>query len=268
MTDNKLRILSAAAGILALTSAPIAYAQSHEGHDHASSPVTTTEAVAGTFSSEQILEFMGYMMASQMRLSEDFEPAEADALLKGMRIAANGEESPYDVQAIMPDVQAFMQAKEAESQARQAAEMEAAAAAEKQKGAAYLADIVAKDASIQKTDSGLHYKITAAGGEQHPTNEDQVTIHYEGTLIDGTVFDSSIQRGEPATFPISGVIPGFTEGLKLIGEGGKITLYIPSDLGYGDMGTGGPIGPGATLIFDVELIEITEPQESNETSDS
>ena len=89
-----------------------------------------------------------------------------------------------------------------------------------------------------------------------PSESDTVSVHYEGTLIDGTVFDSSIQRGEPATFPLNGVIPGWTEGLQLMKVGDKFRLFVPSDLAYGPSGAGDAIPPNAVLIFDVELLEI------------
>lgn len=266
MTNTKLRIAGATASILALATAPFALADDHgdhAGHDHASHSADAMPATTADFSDEQILEFMGYMMGQQMRLADDFNPSEADALISGLKLAATGGELPHDPEAIMPAVQTYMQAKEAESQQRQMQEMQAMAAEEKQIGTAFFAELDS-DSTVTKSDSGLYYKITAAGSDQQPVDGDQVVVHYEGTLLDGTVFDSSIERGEPATFDLTGVIPGFTEGLKLLGEGGKATLYIPSDLAYGDMGAGGMIKPGSTLIFDVELIEIIEAEAADE----
>ena len=266
MTNTKLRFACAAASVLAFATAPFALADHHEGdpnHDHASHADEAMPAATADFSDTQILEFMGYMMGQQMRLADDFNATEADALISGLKLAASGADIPYEPEAIMPALQTYMQAKEAESQERQMQELQAMAAEEKQKGAAFFAELDS-DATVTKTESGLYYKITATGSDQQPADGDQVVVHYEGTLLDGTVFDSSIERGEPATFDLSGVIPGFTEGLKLIGEGGKATLYIPSDLAYGDMGAGGVIKPGSTLIFDIELIEIIEPETSDE----
>jgi FKBP-type peptidyl-prolyl cis-trans isomerase FkpA/FKBP-type peptidyl-prolyl cis-trans isomerase FklB len=111
---------------------------------------------------------------------------------------------------------------------------------------------------VKTTQSGLQYRIVEPGSDTKPAPSDTVRVHYEGRLIDGTVFDSSYERGQPVEFPLNRVIPGWTEGLQLIGEGGKIELFIPSELGYGARGTpGGPIPPHATLIFDVELLEVT-----------
>jgi len=105
-------------------------------------------------------------------------------------------------------------------------------------------------------ESGLQYEVLKAGEGAKPTPNDQVTTHYHGTLIDGTVFDSSVERGEPATFPVSGVIKGWTEALQLMSVGAKWRLYVPSDLAYGERGAGAQIGPHTTLIFDVELISV------------
>ena len=104
--------------------------------------------------------------------------------------------------------------------------------------------------------SGLQYKILKEGNGPKPLAEDQVTTHYHGTLINGTVFDSSVQRGQPATFPVNGVIQGWVEALQLMPTGSKWQLYVPSDLAYGTRGASDDIGPNTTLIFDVELISI------------
>ncbi len=108
--------------------------------------------------------------------------------------------------------------------------------------------------------SGLQYKVIKMGTGPKPLATDTVTTHYHGTLVDGTVFDSSVERGEPVSFPVGGVIQGWVEALQLMPTGSKWKLFIPSDLGYGDQGAGGVIGPGAVLIFDVELIGINMPK--------
>ena len=104
--------------------------------------------------------------------------------------------------------------------------------------------------------SGLQYQVLQEGNGKSPKATDKVVCHYEGMLVDGTMFDSSIQRGEPATFPLNGVIAGWTEGLQLMKEGAKYRFFIPYQLGYGERGAGASIPPFATLIFDVELIEV------------
>ncbi len=114
----------------------------------------------------------------------------------------------------------------------------------------------AEEEGVQTTASGLQYKVLTEGtGTDNPSATDQVKVHYHGTLIDGTVFDSSVERGEPITFGLNQVIPGWTEGVQLMVEGEKTRFFIPSDLAYGNRGAG-KIKPGSTLIFDVELLGI------------
>lgn len=117
---------------------------------------------------------------------------------------------------------------------------------------------VATDSTYAKTPSGLKYLVEKEGTGVKPGPTDNVTVHYTGRLLDGSVFDSSVQRGEPATFPLNGVIAGWTEGLQLMKEGSKYTFYIPSDLAYGSRGAGRDIPPYADLIFEVELIKVGE----------
>ena len=116
----------------------------------------------------------------------------------------------------------------------------------------------AKKEGVTVTPSGLQYKVIKMGSGPKPTATDQVKCHYKGTLLDGTTFDSSYDRGEPATFPLNGVIKGWTEALQLMPVGSTFELYIPGDLAYGDRGAGQKIGPNATLIFTVELLEIVK----------
>lgn len=114
----------------------------------------------------------------------------------------------------------------------------------------------AKAEGVKVTESGLQYKVLEAGLGKHPTAADRVRCHYEGRLIDGTVFDSSYKRGEPAVFPLNGVISGWTEGLQLMGEGAKFRFFIPYQLAYGERGAGASIPPYAALVFDVELLAV------------
>lgn len=125
-------------------------------------------------------------------------------------------------------------------------------------GEAYLA-ANAKKPGVKATASGLQYKVVKAGSGKTPKATDTVKVHYHGTLIDGTVFDSSVERGEPISFPVGGVIPGWTEALQLMKEGDKWQIYIPSKLAYGEQGAGGKIGPNSALVFDVELLGIEKP---------
>ncbi len=124
-----------------------------------------------------------------------------------------------------------------------------------EKGNAFLAENQKKE-GVKVTASGLQYEVLQEGNGKSPKATDKVRCHYEGTLIDGTLFDSSIKRGEPAVFGVNQVIPGWVEALQLMSEGAKWRLYIPSDLGYGAHGAGEMIPPHSTLVFDVELIEV------------
>ena len=132
------------------------------------------------------------------------------------------------------------------------------AAENKKKGEAFMAENKKKE-GVKTTESGLQYEVIKAAEGAKPKATDSVTVHYTGTLLDGTVFDSSVERGEPTTFPLNGVIPGWTEGLQLMTVGSKYRFTIPSNLAYGERGTGRQIGPNSTLQFEVELIKINNP---------
>ena len=143
-------------------------------------------------------------------------------------------------------------------QERRAAEMQAKAAANATEGQAFLAANKDKP-DVQTTASGLQYQVLEAGKGEKPTADDVVRVHYKGTLLDGTTFDSSYDRGQPAEFGLGQVIPGWAEGVALMPVGSKYRLWIPSELAYGEMGTpNGEIGPNATLVFEVELLEIVD----------
>jgi FKBP-type peptidyl-prolyl cis-trans isomerase FklB len=190
-----------------------------------------------------------------MRIGRDFArqniDIDPDILARGIRDAMTGAEplmSDADAQAVM---QAFQQ----ERMAAQQAEMKAAGEKNAKEGAVFLAENAKKD-GVVSLPSGLQYKVLAEGTGNTPGPADTVTVNYRGTLVDGSEFDSSYKRGEPATFPVNGVISGWTEALQLMKEGAKWQLFIPSALAYGERGAGPVIGPNATLVFDVELISI------------
>ena len=124
-----------------------------------------------------------------------------------------------------------------------------------EKGLQFLAEN-SKKTDVTELPSGLQYKVLNEGDGELPIVTDQVKCHYHGTLIDGTVFDSSVERGQPAVFPVNGVIQGWVEALQLMSTGSKWRLFIPPQLAYGEQGAGGVIGPNTTLVFDVELLEI------------
>ncbi|MCH9698068.1 MAG: FKBP-type peptidyl-prolyl cis-trans isomerase [Gammaproteobacteria bacterium] len=124
-------------------------------------------------------------------------------------------------------------------------------------GQQYMAENANRD-GVTVTDSGLQYEVLKTGDGAKPKATDTVTVHYVGTLLDGTEFDSSVKRGQPATFPLNRVIPGWTEGVQLMNTGSKYRFVIPSELGYGNQGAGAKIGPGETLVFEVELLSIDD----------
>ena len=139
----------------------------------------------------------------------------------------------------------------------QQAEQTAAAEKNKTEGETYMAENGAKD-GVVTTESGLQYEVLREGDGPRPTADDQVSVNYKGTLIDGTQFDSSYDRGEPVVFQVGGVIAGFSEALLLMPVGSQFRVVIPGDLAYGPQGAGGEIGPNATLIFEIELLDIVE----------
>lgn len=150
--------------------------------------------------------------------------------------------------------QALMQYRE-ELQAREMNRMEEASMKNAAAGEKFLAEN-AERAEVKQTETGLQYEVMKKGDGDQPEATDEVEVHYTGTLIDGTVFDSSVERGEPIVFPLNRVIPGWTEGLQLMKEGATYRFYIPAELAYGERGAPPMIGPNETLIFDVELIEV------------
>ncbi|MFQ3226450.1 MAG: FKBP-type peptidyl-prolyl cis-trans isomerase [Lentimonas sp.] len=203
------------------------------------------------------LQKIGLVMVAQSGLAQlGFGADDAATITKGFIAGANVTAPDPAMEAKMPAFQAFIQRRVAAAQAEAEAEGAAVAAESKVAGAAFFTELAA-DAEVQKSESGLHYKVIEPGSDAKPSMTDSVLVHYKGTLIDGTQFDSSYDRGEPATFPLNGVVPGFGEGLTKVGAGGKIILYIPSELGYGNTPRpGGAIKPGDTLIFECELVEI------------
>ncbi len=192
---------------------------------------------------------LGMMLGAQ--ITKRFGDLNFEALLEGLQKQHNDEETALPIQEAQATIQAFEQ-KAAEEEQKMAAVRAEKAAAE---GAAYLEENKARD-GVQVTDSGLQYEVITEADGDKPTAADQVRVHYVGTLLDGTEFDSSVARGEPAEFGLSAVIPGWTEGLQLMNVGSKYRFVIPSELAYGKRGAGGQIGPDETLIFEVELLEI------------
>jgi FKBP-type peptidyl-prolyl cis-trans isomerase len=174
----------------------------------------------------------------------NLSPEDLALVQEGLGDGVLGRPAQADLETWGPKIQEF-------------ATTRATATAQKEKQASQsFLEKAAAEPGARKTDSGLVYKETAAGTGEPPSATAKVKVHYHGTLADGTVFDSSVKRGEPMTFPLNGVIKCWTEGLQLMKPGGKAKLTCPSDLAYGDRGSPPSIKPGAALVFEVELIEI------------
>jgi FKBP-type peptidyl-prolyl cis-trans isomerase FkpA len=183
-------------------------------------------------------------------LGSDFKQAglvfDYESLLEGFRDTLEGNETRITLDEAMPLIQNAMR----DAMARQVEE-------NKQRGITFLTEN-GKKAGVKTTSSGLQYELVNAGTGPHPGATDTVSVHYEGTLLDGTVFDSSYERGEPTEFPLDQVIAGWTEGIQLMEVGSTYRLFIPSDLAYGEQGVRNFIPPNSTLIFKVELLGIVE----------
>ncbi len=210
-------------------------------------------AEAPKYTDEQVFEAFGYLVGQRIGIADlGVSDAEKAAAIKGLEAAFSGVKGKFAAETFGPEIQRVLGGRQQAAQAK---------AAEKAKGesASYFEELK-KNPAIKSTPSGLYYEVIAEGTGPKPKPTDTVKVHYTGKLVDGTKFDSSVDRGEPAEFPLNGVIPGWTEGLQLVGVGGKLKLHIPSQLGYGEQGAGGMIPPNATLVFDVELLEIKAPE--------
>lgn len=192
---------------------------------------------------DQLSYAWGMALGQQLRAmgvtdinKEDFDEA--------VHAAFDGKETKMSPEEANKVIQEYLQ----ELTAKKAAEI-------KSVGEKFLKENL-KNENVKVTASGLQYIVEKEGTGEQPTATDEVTVHYTGKLLDGTVFDSSVSRGEPATFPLNRVIPGWTEGVQLMKEGAKYTFFIPSDLAYGPQGVPNAIPPHSTLIFDVELIKV------------
>jgi FKBP-type peptidyl-prolyl cis-trans isomerase len=236
-------------GLVVCSAAAVASAQ--DPAPAAPAPAITVPGVtpaAPTFTNAQLTEEFGWWIAKRLALTEvQFTPDEAQGLIKGLSAALQGKEAPYDLEKAGPAMDALMNGKQ--SNALSAMKGKNAAAA-----VAFFAKLKAENKNVQFTPSGLAYEIVQPGQGPFPGPADTVKVQYTGKLVDGTVFDSSVHRG-PAEFALNGVIPGWTEGIQKVNKGGKIRLYVPAALGYGDSGSQG-IPPASTLIFDVELLDI------------
>ncbi|MGE6330449.1 FKBP-type peptidyl-prolyl cis-trans isomerase [Psychrobacter pacificensis] len=198
--------------------------------------------------SEKVGYSLGFMMAEGNK--EAVKDLNLDTFEKGFRDGYEGNDSAL-TQEQMQEVLMTYQKEQEEQFAK---DMQTKATENKTAGTAFLAENAKKE-DVKQTDSGLQYKVLKEGTGKSPKATDVVEVNYEGKLIDGTVFDSSYERGEPIEFPLNQVIAGWTEGLQLMKEGGKYEFYIPSDIAYGEAGNAG-IEPNSTLIFTVELLKV------------
>ena len=189
---------------------------------------------------------VGRQIGEQLQ-GQPFPGLQIDALLAGIAMVLRGEPCPYsenELRAAVDELNRRVQ----RMQKQQANDLAAA-------GEAFLKQNAQRD-GVTTTPTGLQYEVLQPGTGKTPDRNSTVRVHYHGTLVDGSVFDSSVQRGEPLEFPVNGVISGWTEALQLMQEGARWKLFIPHELGYGARGAGGAIGPYSTLIFEVELLTV------------
>ncbi len=213
----------------------------------------TIMACSGSGEEQPVEERGGYALGVDIgnNLKPMQDHIDFDALVDGLLDVLNDREPRMTPAEVREEVQRVLsRARESDAERRREQ-----MGSNLEEGQAFLAENKTVD-DVVETPSGLQYMILTEGDGPSPSATDQVTVHYEGKLLDGTVFDSSYERGEPATFALNGVIAGWTEGLQLMAVGSKFRFFIPAHLAYGEQGSGPDIGPNATLIFDVELLAI------------
>jgi FKBP-type peptidyl-prolyl cis-trans isomerase FklB len=202
---------------------------------------------------------IGFDMGSSIKRNEiDVDPR---IVTKAIKDALSGGKPLMTEQEMKESISALQKAMAAKQQER----MKAQADKNKKEGVAFLAENKKKE-GVTTLPSGLQYMVLSEGKGSHPKATDTVTVQYRGTLIDGTEFDSSYKRGQPTTFALNQVIKGWTEGVQLLKEGGKIKLFVPSELAYGERGAGAQIGPNTSLIFEIELLSVAQTPQSEPQS--
>jgi FKBP-type peptidyl-prolyl cis-trans isomerase FklB len=232
--------------LLALLMVSVATAQTKKPAKQAPSTTTATQVKPQTTTKMDSLSYsLGVLIAQNLK-QQGLEGVDATSLAKGLEDALKGDSLKIDINTANQNVQNYMQAQQSKKFEKNISE-----------GKKFL-DENAKRAGVTTLPSGLQYEVMKAGTGPKPTADQQVTVHYHGTLMDGTVFDSSVERGEPATFGVTQVIQGWVEALQLMPVGSKWKLFIPSELAYGERAAGPTIGPYSTLVFEVELLEINE----------
>ncbi|MBT33726.1 MAG: peptidylprolyl isomerase [Thalassobius sp.] len=194
----------------------------------------------------------GVSIGNNLKPQTEKDSLNIDALLAGLSDVLKGSS---DLKLTEEQCNQILQTYSMRKQQEMVAATQKEATTNLEKGQAFLAENGKKD-GVTTTESGLQYEVITEGSGPSPKATDQVTVHYHGTTIDGTVFDSSVDRGEPASFPLNGVIKGWTEGLQLMKTGAKYKFYIPANLAYGSQRRSEEIGPNETLIFEVELLSV------------
>lgn len=224
------------------TSSPAA-ASAASGPAAASAPAAASDVLAGMTEQQKASYLIGYLQGRQLGEANAILDFDQATLVKGLQAGMASQPLPVSDEEANNILQQYHNAQMGKLATRQLEE-----------GKAFLEANKAKE-GVKTTPSGLQYSVKTEGTGKQPNAKSTVTVHYEGRLIDGTVFDSSIKRGEPVTFKLDGVIKGWTEGLQLMKEGGEYTLYIPAELAYGDKGNPS-IPPNSVLVFDVKLIKV------------
>jgi FKBP-type peptidyl-prolyl cis-trans isomerase len=216
----------------------------------------TTEPAAAPVIDQALLDKVSYFYGTRMagEFSENGVNISVDSFASGLRDALEKKQPKFTE----PELEAAMTTFSQAMMAKQQKEMAEAGSKNIAEGEKFLTDN-GKREGVTTTASGLQYEVLKKGEGAKPAAADTVSVHYHGTLVNGKVFDSSVQRGEPATFPVGGVIPGWVEALQLMNVGSKYKLFIPSKLAYGERGAGPDITPNSALIFEVELLSI-EPK--------
>jgi len=245
---------------LALTAA-VALQACNQQQNAAPEETVAAPATAALETTAQRLSY-GIAYGLGQRMKADNVPLDVDAFAAGMRDATSGTESRLSQEEIAAEMQAFQEKAMAEHEAKQAAAAsENLAAANK-----FLEENKARE-GVVVTDSGLQYEVITKGEGPIPGPEDTVEVNYQGTLIDGTEFDSSYKRGQSVSFGVGQVIPGWTEALQLMPVGSKWRLVLPPELAYGTGGAGQQIGPNSALVFEVELLNIAKPDAQSEAAE-
>lgn len=247
------------AAVAALVSLAVAAGCQPQGEQASDKPAAAAQqkdpdAIPGLATEKQRVSYM-----VGMDLGKSLEPVkdeiDLDTMNRALKATLAGEKPLMNDEQALKVREAFAQ----KMQAQQIAKMMGEAKENLAKGQAFLAEN-AKKPGVQTTASGLQYQVLAEGKGAKPKATDAVRAHYKGMLIDGKEFDSSYERGEPATFMLPQMVPGWQEGIPLMNVGSKYRFWIPANLGYGERGTpGGPIPPNATLVFEVELLDIAKP---------